>query len=104
EEDVVKVDLNGNLIEGKKTLSKEWQFHAGIYKNREDVNVIIHVHPPYATAIAANQDELPLVTNHAKAYLKYVPTIGTAPSGSVKLADYVIAEFKDPDRVAILMK
>lgn len=104
EEDVVKVDLDGNLIEGNKTLSKEWQFHAGIYKDREDVNVVIHVHPPYATAIAANHNELPLVTNHAKGYLKYVPTIEIAPSGSVKLADFVIAEFKDPERVAVLMK
>lgn len=104
EEDVVKVDLDGNMIEGTKQLSKEWQFHAGIYKERPDVMAVIHIHPPYATAIAANHDELPLVTNHAKAYLKYVPTINIAPSGSEKLAEYVVEEFKDTERVAILMK
>lgn len=104
EEDVVKVDLDGNLIEGTKTLSKEWKFHAGIYKVRPDVNVVIHIHPPYATAIAANHAELPLVTNHAKGYLKYVPTIEIASSGSEKLAEYVVEQFKDSERVAILMK
>lgn len=104
EEDVVKVDLEGNLIDGTKKLSKEWQFHAGIYKVRPKVMVVIHVHPPYATSIANNQEELPLVTNHAKGYLKYVPTINTAPSGSDKLADYVIEQYKDPERVAILMR
>lgn len=104
EEDVVLVDFDGNLLEGEKQLSKEWRFHAGILKNRSDVNVVVHVHPPYATAIAANHEELPLVTNHAKGYLKYVPTIDVAGSGSELLAEYVMAEYKDPERIAILMK
>jgi L-fuculose-phosphate aldolase len=102
--DVVMVDFDGNLLEGNKQLSKEWRFHAGILKARPDVNVVIHVHPPYATAIAAKHDELPLVTNHAKGYLKHVPTIGAAGSGSELLADYVIEQYNDPERVAILMK
>lgn len=104
EDDVVMVDFDGNLLEGDKQLSKEWRFHAGILKTRPDVNVVIHVHPSYATAIAANHDELPLVTNHAKGYLKHVPTIEVAGSGSELLADYVMEEYKDPERVAILMK
>ena len=66
--------------------------------------MVIHVHPPYATAIAANHDKLPLVTNHAKAYLKNVPTIDIASSGSELLSSYVIDEFLDEERVAILMK
>ncbi len=104
EDDVVKVDLDGNVLEGTKPVSKEWRFHAGIYKIRQDVNAIIHVHPPYSTAVAANYEELPLVTNHAKAYLKYVPTIGMASSGSEKLANLVLDEYKDPERLAVLMK
>lgn len=103
-DDIVKIDLDGNILEGSGDKSKEWKFHAGIYKVRPDVDVVIHVHPPHATAIAANHDELPLVTNHAKGYLKDVPTIGIASSGSEKLADYVIEQFKDSERVAILMK
>lgn len=104
EEDVVKIDLDGNMLEGSKQFSKEWRFHAGIYKIRPDVNVVIHIHPPYATAVAANHNELPLVTNHAKAYLKYVPAIGIASSGSEKLAAMVMEQFQDTDRVGILMK
>jgi len=104
EEDVVKIDLDGNLLEGNKKFSKEWGFHAGIYKVRPDINVVMHTHPPYATAVAANHEELQLVTNHAKGYLKNVPTIGVAPSGSQELAELVVEEFKNPERVAILMK
>lgn len=104
EEDVVKIDLDGNHIEGSAKKSKEWRFHAGIYKLRSDVNVVIHVHPVYATAVAANHDELPLVTNHAKGYLKEVPTIDTAGSGSELLSDFVLEEYKNPERIAILMR
>lgn len=104
EEDVVKVDLEGNMIEGTKKLSKEWKFHAGIYKERPDVMAVIHIHPPFSTAVASNLSELPLVTNHSKVYLKHVPTINVAPSGSDELAEYVVTEFEDSERVAILMK
>ena len=104
EEDVVKVDLDGNVLEGTKAVSKEWQFHAGIYKERPEVNAVIHVHPPYATAVAANYDKLPLVTNHAKIYLKKVPTVDKAPSGSDKLAELAVAEFEDTDVVSILLR
>lgn len=104
EDDVVKVDLDGNMIEGTKKISKEWQFHAGIYKERPDVMVVVHIHPPYATAIASSQSELPLVTNHSKVYLKHVPTVDIAPSGSNELAEYVVTEFKDTERVAVLLK
>jgi L-fuculose-phosphate aldolase len=103
-DDIIKIDFDGNKLEGEGQHSKEWRFHGGIYKVRPDVNAVVHCHPPYATAVAANNDELPLVTNHAKGYLKKVPTIGIASSGSEKLAEYVIDEFKDPERVAILMK
>lgn len=104
EDDVVKVDLDGNMLEGTKKISKEWQFHAGIYKERPDVMVVVHIHPPFATAIASNQSELPLVTNHSKVYLKHVPTVNIAPSGSNELAEYVVKEFEDTERVAVLLK
>lgn len=103
-EDVVKVDLDGNYLEGTKDVSKEWQFHAGIYKERPEVNVVIHVHPPFATAVAANHDELPLVTNHAEIYLKNVPTVDKAPSGSDKLAELAVAKFEDTDVVSVLLR
>jgi L-ribulose-5-phosphate 4-epimerase len=104
EEDVLKIDLMGNVLAGEGQCSKEWRFHTGIYKIRPDVNVVIHIHPPYATAVACNHEALPLVTNHAKGYLKKVPAIPAQPSGSEKLAELVVTEYLDPEVVAILMK
>lgn len=45
-ETVVKVDLDGILIEGDRKPSSEKNLHSGIYKLREDINAIIHCHSP----------------------------------------------------------
>jgi L-fuculose-phosphate aldolase len=104
EEDVVLADFDGNVLEGDKKLSKEWRFHSGIYKVREEVGAVVHIHPPYATAVANTMDHLPLITNHAKVYLKNVPTIGMAASGSEELGEKAVEPFEGSDTVAVLME
>lgn len=50
EEDLIKVDLDGNVIEGSLEPSSELKMHLFVYKSRKDVNAIIHAHPPFAVA------------------------------------------------------
>ncbi|HEY3252156.1 MAG TPA: class II aldolase/adducin family protein [Ignavibacteria bacterium] len=50
---LVKVDFNGKIIEGKKKPSSELKLHEYIYKNRKDVNAVVHTHPKFCTAFAA---------------------------------------------------
>ena len=38
--DLVKLDLDGNVLEGYLRPSIEWIVHATIYKHREDINAI----------------------------------------------------------------
>jgi len=49
-DDLMKI--SGDRIEGKKKPSSEYRMHLEIYKHRSDINSIIHVHSPYATAFA----------------------------------------------------
>jgi L-fuculose-phosphate aldolase len=49
---IVEVDLDGNLVYGISKPSTEIKMHLFIYKNRNDVNAIVHAHPPFATAFA----------------------------------------------------
>jgi len=49
---IVEVDLDGNLVYGIYKPSTEIKMHLFIYKNRNDVNAIVHAHPPFATAFA----------------------------------------------------
>jgi len=46
-EDLVAVDLDGNVIEGDLKPTIETYVHLEVYKRRPDVNAVIHAHVPY---------------------------------------------------------
>ena len=49
---IIKVDANGNKLEGKLNPSSEIKMHMRVYRDRPDVNAVVHAHPPTATAFA----------------------------------------------------
>ena len=49
---MVVVDYEGNKIAGERKASSELQMHLEIYRNRPDVNAVVHAHPPMATGFA----------------------------------------------------
>ncbi|MGB9729590.1 MAG: class II aldolase/adducin family protein [Thermoprotei archaeon] len=49
--DLVKVSLDGNVLEGTYKPSSELPSHLSIYKIRNDVNAVVHAHPPFATGL-----------------------------------------------------
>lgn len=100
---VVVIDLEGNLVEGLRKPSVEFRFHLGIYKARPDVGAVLHAHPPYATAYAVANLELPLVSSPGRFILRKVPLLGSAPSGSSELAEIVTRGFSDPGVVSALL-
>jgi L-fuculose-phosphate aldolase len=51
-EDLIVVDLDGNLVQGTKKPSSESHMHLQIYRARPDVEGVCHAHPPYATGFA----------------------------------------------------
>ena len=51
EDELVIVDLKGNVKSGKKP-SSEMFLHLEVYKHRPDVHGIVHSHPPFATGFA----------------------------------------------------
>ena len=54
------VDLDGKLIEGLKP-SSELEMHMILYRNRGDVNAVIHTHPVYTTVLACLREDLPAI-------------------------------------------
>jgi len=60
-EDVVIVDLDGNVVDGDMKPSSELNMHLIFYKNRDNVNGIVHTHSKFATAIASMGWRLPAV-------------------------------------------
>src|SRR5512133_2135047 len=78
EQMMVVTDLEGNKIAGERKPSSEMQMHLEVYRQRPDVQAVVHAHPPVATAFAVAG--IPL----DRAVLAEVLTT----LGSVPIADY----------------
>lgn len=52
--DIIKVDLDGSLIEGNLKPTSETPMHTEIYKVRSDVTAVVHAHPPVSTGFACS--------------------------------------------------
>jgi ribulose-5-phosphate 4-epimerase/fuculose-1-phosphate aldolase len=50
-EDMVAIDLNGNLLEGDNDPPSERFIHTEIYRARPDVVSVVHTHQPMATLL-----------------------------------------------------
>ena len=57
--DLVRLDLEGNILEGARQPSSEWRFHAAIYRARPEINGVVHTHSPRATALSAARRPIP---------------------------------------------
>lgn len=68
----------------------EWQFHQAVMQTRPDVNVVVHAHPPHATAIATQRRGIPAVHYMVAAFGGAdVPIVDYALYGGRTLADGV---------------
>ncbi|HEY7191572.1 MAG TPA: class II aldolase/adducin family protein [Vicinamibacterales bacterium] len=75
---MVIVDYDGKKVAGDRDASSELPMHLEIYRNRPDVNAVVHAHPPIATGFAVAG--IPLT----RAVLAEVVTT----LGSIPIAEY----------------
>ncbi|MDK2947558.1 MAG: L-fuculose-phosphate aldolase [Methanolobus sp.] len=73
-EDLVVIDLQGNKVRGEGKKTSEYLLHTEIYRERDDINSVIHVHSPHALAASLAGVDL------MKTYITVapVPTTGYA--------------------------
>lgn len=73
-EDMVIVDLDGNVIEGTCNPSSDLPTHLYLYRQFPSLGGIVHTHSTYATAYAQAGCEIPaLGTTHADAFYGSIP-------------------------------
>lgn len=88
--DIVVLDLEGNIIEGKRKPSTDTPTHLFLYRTWSSVGGIVHTHSTYATAWAqAGRGIPPLGTTHADTFCGEVPCTRKLQPGEIK-ADYEI--------------
>lgn len=74
EEQMVVVDMEGNIVEGNLRPSSDLPTHLEIYKNFTDVGGVVHTHSCYATAMAQAERDLQCFgTTHADHFFGAVP-------------------------------
>ena len=57
-EDVVVMDIDGNIVDGVRHATSEISMHLSVYKHRPDVCAVVHTHSIYATAVACMRQNL----------------------------------------------
>ena len=73
-EDMVVVDLDGNVVEGSLRPSSDTPTHLEIYKAFEGVGGVVHTHSTYATAWAQAGRDIPNIgTTHADYFHDAIP-------------------------------
>ncbi len=89
-EDVVVVDLEGNIVDGHLKPSSEVRFHLALMKHRSDISAVVHTHQVFATTIACMGWELPAVHYLVGFSGNKVPIADYATYGSQELSDNII--------------
>lgn len=70
EDNLIIVDLDGNLREGNHKPTSEAVLHGNIYKKYPWVGGIVHTHSPYSIMCSLVYDEIESITMHTQLKLK----------------------------------
>ena len=74
-DNLVTVNLDGEMIDGPGKPSREIRTHLAIYRLRPDVHGIFHSHSPWAIAYAEDADEIHPLALHAQSKLGVIPVL-----------------------------
>lgn len=101
-EDICKVDLDGNQISGTKRRTSEVLLHLTVYKQRPDINGVVHCHPPYATAFAVAREPIPkCILPEVEVFLGEVPMAEYALPGTQQFAETISPYLKDCNTILL---
>lgn len=103
-DNLIEVDIASYAHDARPDLrpSKEYRYHADIFRLRADVGAVLHVHPPYATAFAVRKRDIPMVTDAAFKQ-RPIPRVPFAASGSDALQANVVRALQDTPACAALL-
>lgn len=107
-ETLAVVDFEGNVVEGEvaSTSREIIQMHACVYRERDDVQSVIHTHSTYATAFALAHEPVPC---RYEAMLRMglgqdVPVAPWGPRGSAESVQHIVNSLNhSPGTMAVLL-
>jgi len=78
DEDIVIVDFDVEPVEGELVPSSETLLHVGAYRQRSNVNAVIHTHAVYCSVAAVAGLEIPPIIDEMVVYI----------GGAIKVSEY----------------
>lgn len=106
--DMVVVDLNGNVIEGNLKPSSDTPTHIELYKAFNNIGGIVHTHSPWATSWAQAGRSIPCYgTTHADYMYNDIPCVRNLTKKEIddnyekNTGTVIIEYFKDKDYLSM---
>ncbi|MCC3145688.1 L-fuculose-phosphate aldolase [Halanaerobium sp. Z-7514] len=100
-EDIVIMNLDGEIVEGQRKPSSEYEMHKIFYEKRDDIFSVVHCHSIYSTTISILREDLPASHYMIALAGKNVRCADYATYGSKELAENAFAAMKD--RYAVIL-
>ncbi len=95
---IIKIDAEGNKLEGSLNPSSEIKMHLRVYRERPDVNAVVHAHPPVATAFTVAG--IPLdryILPEAVLTIGDIPTCEYGTPSTMEIPDSLMPYIQDHD-------
>lgn len=101
-EDLVVIDLDGNVLEGERSPTTEKALHLACLRAHDDIGGVIHSHAMFATMFAVTRQPIPCVIEEFDVFVGgEVPVAEYKMTGSDELGDEVARWVEN--RGAVLM-
>jgi L-fuculose-phosphate aldolase len=101
-EDLVVVDMEGNVLEGSRAPTSEKDLHLACLRRHSDIHAVMHSHAMYSSMFAITRQPIPALIEEFEVYVGGdVRVAEFAATGSAELGE-AVAECVG-DRAAVLM-
>jgi L-ribulose-5-phosphate 4-epimerase len=102
-DDICVVDFEQQPIAGAQRPSREMGIHIAVYRNRSDVNCVIHTHQAYASALSLIDAPIPALFDEQARFLgRSVEIVPYGPSGTGMLRKKIEAKLRNRHNAYIL--
>lgn len=100
--DLTIVDMEGRHLQGDRHVTSEIGMHLTIYRERPDVEAVVHAHPVFATAFASSGIALdqPLCSEVVMT-LGTIPLAAYATTGTEEVGEALLPYLQDHDAVLL---
>ncbi|HHY45785.1 MAG TPA: hypothetical protein GX506_00605 [Firmicutes bacterium] len=90
-QDIVVMDETGKIVDGKRRPTIEVPLHLGLFRNRKDINGIVHTHSIFATTLGVLNLGVPVVSAEMAAVV----------GGPVPVAPFAVFGTEEFGRIAL---